>query len=904
MKLKRILLFTVLGIIAVLILLSLIAGFITDFWWFTSLDYQKVFWTFYETRYLMWLFGLIVFLAFILLNVRIAMRSAQSLQADPRIEKIVEALGKVLRVLIYGGSGFLALIMAGTLSAQWMEYLLMVNSESFGVVDPIFGRDIGFYVFTLPFLNSAVNWCLGAVVLVMIACVAVYLVRQGVSFAFGRLTATRQARRHIALLAGILFLLVAVRIWLGRFDVLYSMRSGSFFGAGFTDVNAQIPAAWIMAAVTLAAGALIAHALYAGLWKRLIRSIIAYVAAAFLVAIVYPGLIQKFVVNPNEQSKELEYIRNNIIYTRLAYQLDRIEEKEINPGRDILASDLARDSATINNIMLWDYRPLASTLDQLQVIRLYYDFPDVDIDRYTLPDGSYRQVMLSARELNQSKLPANARTWVNLNLVYTHGYGVAMSPVTVVTEEGLPEFYLSDIPPESPVGLDVKRPGFYFGEETRARVIVRGNIEEFDYPVGDQNKMTRYAEAAGVPIGSFFRKLLYAMHFGDLNILISGYIGPESRILYNRRIQERVSTIAPFLKFDEDPYLVVAEGRLHWICDAYTTTTMYPCSKPIRDVNYIRNSVKVVVDAYDGSAQFYVYDEKDPIISAYRRIFPSLFQNASEMPPSLRAHVRYPQDLFDMQSSIFETYHMEDPQVFYNKEELWNIAYEKLQENVQKMESYYVILRLPGEQREEFIQMIPYTPNRRDNMIAWLCARSDIANYGKMLVYKFPKQDLTYGPMQVSARIDQDAYISQQLTLWSQHGSSVTRGNLLVIPIRNDLLYVQPIYLQATTGKLPELKRIIVSYGNRIAMETKLEDGLARVFGGDEAPAPEIVAGNGAPETRAPAQSVAQLSRSAMESYDRAVRFQREGNWSKYGEELERLHKDLRKLVELSGGGR
>jgi uncharacterized membrane protein (UPF0182 family) len=615
---------------------------------------------------------------------------------------------------------------------------------------------------------------------------------------------------------------------------------------------------------------------------------------------VYPALIQKFVVNPNEQSKELPYIQNNITFTRFAYDLNSIEEKSIEPQYTLNYEDINADSATVRNIMLWDYRPLASTLDQLQVIRLYYTFPDVDIDRYRLPDGSYRQVMLSARELDQNKLPPNAQTWVNTNLVYTHGYGLGMSPVNVVTEEGLPEFFVKDIPPVTEHGLTVTRPEIYYGEKTNTPVIVNGNIKEFDYPLGDLNQMTKYREKSGVSIGSLLRRLIFAMHFSDLNMLISGYIAPESRVLYYRNIHDRVRAIAPFLTLDDDPFLVVANGRLYWIYDAYTTSRDFPYSKPMESYNYIRNSVKIVIDAYTGDTKFYLFDaDRDPIIRVYDRIFPGLFLDQSKLPVYLREHIRYPQDLFDAQSLLYSTYHMEDPQVFYNKEDLWNIASEKMQEEVVTMESYYAIMRLPGEPREEFIQMIPYTPNKRDNMIAWLCARSDGENYGKMLVYKFPKKEQVYGPMQVSARINQDPTISQQLSLWNQQGSSVYRGNLLVIPIKESVMYVQPVYLQATSGKLPELKRVIVAFHNRLAMEQTLEESLRMVFRGstmNESPGTLPEAGRVLAKSPA-ARSVRELSRSAMRIFEDAISAQRNGDWARYGEEIERLKKELQTLV-------
>ncbi|MBN1447693.1 MAG: UPF0182 family protein [Bacteroidetes bacterium] len=903
MKARRTIGITVGVIIGIIILLGLFSSFITDMWWFDHLGYISVFWKTYSAQYSLWLVGFVVFLLVMNLNLSVALRSESNLTVDPRLQQFVEGFGKAIKWLAYGGALFLAFIMAGMLSGSWMEMLAFFNSEAFGTTDPIFGNDIAFYLFELPFINTLLSWFIGATVLLLIATMVVYMIRQGISFAVGRVSISAAARKHLALILGVLMLLIGVNYWLGRYDVLYSMRSSSFYGAGFTDVNAQIPASWVMAVLSLLTGVVIVYTLFQRNFKLLAKFGVGYIVAAIVIGSIFPSLIQKFVVDPNEQSKELPFIKNNIAFTREAYDLHNITEKRIDPKYDLSHEDIVEDSATIRNIMLWDYRPLASTLDQLQVIRLYYTFPDVDIDRYRLPDGTLRQVMLSARELDQQKLPPNAQTWVNMNLVYTHGYGLGMSPVNVVTEEGLPEFFIKDIPPIAEHGLDVRRPEIYYGEETDKHVIVKGNIEEFDYPLGDENQMTKYQEDSGVSLGSLFRRLVFAMHFSDLNILISGYISPESRILYHRSIHDRVRKLAPFLAFDDDPYLVVADGRLYWIYDAYTYSSRYPYSKPIAGFNYIRNSVKIVIDAYNGQTTFYTFGKDvDPMIHVYRSIFPDMFREQEELPEALWAHVRYPQDLFDIQSELYATYHMEDPQVFYNKEDLWNIANEKLEDNVVQMESYYAIMRLPGETQEEFIQMIPYTPNKRENMIAWLCARSDGEHYGKRLVYKFTKQELIFGPMQISGRINQDPEISQQLTLWNQQGSSVYRGNLLVIPIKKEVMYVQPVYLQATSGKLPELKRIIVAYHNRLAMEPTLEQSLRRVFrsqGDIPAEAGQVLADGTSPPAPI-VRNMRDLARTAMEYYENAIRAQREGKWARYGEEIEKLKKELEQLVEES----
>ncbi len=903
MKVKRLPVILVTVLIAVVIVMNLLSGFFADLWWFEAMRFEGTFWKNIVTEYTLWIAGFIVFFLFIWMNVRIPMKMESKAEPDPRFEKILESVGKVFRYVLYAGILVLAVIMAGVISSAWNESLHFTNMEGFGIADPVFGNDIGFYVFQLPFIEIVRGWLFGMLVLTIIAVTVLYVIKQGISFSYGHISMNVTVQRHLAVLFSLVFVLVAYGYYLDRYSVLYSTRSGSFYGAGYTDVNAQIPAYWIMCFVSLIVSFGIVYTMFRRKYKQLVFVVVGFIVCAIVVGAAYPMGVQSFIVNPTEQSKERPYIQNNIKYTRLAYEIERIAEKSVDPKFDLTFQDILADSITIKNVMLWDYRPLASTLDQLQVIRLYYDFPDVDIDRYKLPDGDYRQVMLSARELNQTKLPSNAQTWVNLNLVYTHGYGIAMSPVNVVTEEGLPEFFMKDIPPVSPAGLEIERPEIYFGEHTNTPVITNGAIEEFDYPVGDKNQFTRYKEKSGVLLGSFFKRLLFAMHFGDMNMLISQYVTPESRIHYHRNIFERVNKLAPWLEFDEDPYIVLANKRLYWIYDAYTTTDRYPYSMPYQGtLNYVRNSVKIVIDAYSGKTTFYKFNEQsDPFIRVYSKIYPGMFRNISEMPEELRSHIRYPQDLFDIQASIYEVYHMTDPQVFYNKEDLWNIANEKLNESVAKMESYYALIRLPGESKEEFIQMVPYTPNRRDNMIAWLCARSDGEHYGKMLVYKFPKQDLTYGPMQISARIEQDPDISQQLTLWNQQGSSVTRGNLLVIPVKNEQLYIQPVYLQATEGKLPELKRVIVSYSNRIAMEPTLDLALTRVFSVSTREAARIKSG-GVQEIQpiAAVRSLNQVAREAMQRYTRAQEYLKDGKWAKYGEEIEALKKELEELVKLS----
>ncbi len=559
--------------------------------------------------------------------------------------------------------------------------------------------------------------------------------------------------------------------------------------------------------------------------------------------------------------------------------------------------DIANNSATVNNIRLWDYRPLKDTYKQIQSIRLYYDFADIDVDRYEV-DGSYRQVLLGARELSPEKLDIQAQTWLNRCLHYTHGYGVALSPVNEVSEEGLPNLWVRDVPP---IGkLEIESPEIYYGERTDEYVIVDTNVEEFDYPKGETNVYTKYVGESGIRLDSFIRKLAFAWELGDMNILISGELTPESQLLYRRNIQQRVGHIASFLKLDHDPYIVIDDGKLFWVQDAYTISDRYPYSQPSSGgINYIRNSVKVVINAYDGSVTFYLIDSEDALANTYAAIFPSLFTPIEEMPASLRAHLRYPQDLFQIQVSMYQTYHMEDPRVFYNKEDLWTIPIEIYADAEQVVEPYYVIMRLPGEEREEFLLMLPFTPTQKDNMITWLAARSDGDKYGKLIAYNFPKDKLVYGPRQIEARIDQDPTISSQFTLWGQEGSQVIRGNLLVVPVESSILYVEPIYLQAERGGLPELKRVIVASGNRIAMEPTLAQSLSTIYTGLSPTEPVVTIPSLPSEAPLPAE-IGELAKLAQEHYTKAQEYLKAGNWTGWGEELQKMEEALKQLVELA----
>jgi uncharacterized membrane protein (UPF0182 family) len=618
--------------------------------------------------------------------------------------------------------------------------------------------------------------------------------------------------------------------------------------------------------------------------------------------IAYAAILQRFVVAPNEQTRETPYLVHNIEATRAAFGLSQVDERELSGDAELTRADIDRNAVTMRNVPLWDHQPLLDTFGQIQEIRTYYDFVSVDNDRYTI-DGEYRQIMLSARELNSESLPN--RNWINERLTFTHGYGLTLGPVNQVTAEGLPRLFIKNLPPESDVGLEVNEPSIYFGELSNDHVFVRTKTKEFHYPRGEDNVFSVYEGRGGVSVGSLWRKLLFSLRFRSIKSLLSDDLTAESRVLFHRRISERVDLIAPFLVYDPDPYLSIDRGRLVWIQDAYTTSNRYPYAERVGGVNYIRNSVKVVIDAYHGTTTYYLIDPADPVAATIGKAFPGLFRPASEMPEGLRTRMRYPQTIFALQATMFSTYHMDNPAVFYNKEDQWEVPVIGADVQAQRMEPYYTIMRLPGESSAEYIQMLPFTPRQKDNLSAWLVARSDGGNYGRLVVFKFPKQKVIFGPRQVVARISQDQAISPQITLWNQQGSEVIQGTLLVIPIEESLLYIRPLYLKAKGGRIPELKRVIVAYQNQIVMEETLEAGIERIFGKRGAPAPP--AGAAAVEAASPAAppaaaaetpaTSASLAAEARTHYDRAMAAQREGNWALYGEEIKKLGEVLAKMA-------
>jgi len=868
-------------------------GLYTDYLWFGSMGYSSVFVTILKSKFILGIAAAAFFFAFAFINAYVASRSyAVSRTSEDETEVI---LPENLNTIVVGIIAAVSLFFGLAVSGSWEIVLRYASSESFGTLDPIFRRDIGFYIFDLPFFEAALRAGFAVLAFTGIITLLVYLLKSkslifdmtfsDVKFEVPKFT--KWAKAHLFFLLALFFVLVSASYRLQTFSLLLSSRSDTFFGPGVTDLTVTIPALKFLVFLSL----FTALSFIINIWfqKPWISAglIVLMFAVQILGVGLYAGLVQEYSVQPNEIVKETPYIKNNIEYTTKAFGLEDVTERMFEVGTNLSADDIADNSATIENIRLLDPRTLKDTYRQIQEIRLYYEFNDVDVDRYTI-NGDYVELMLSAREIDPSGLPASAQNWINTHLVYTHGYGIVASPVNKITSKGLPELLIKDIPPSTDY-IQIDQPEIYFGEMTTYYVIVNTDTEEFDYPRGDENQYTKYSEDSGVALSSYIRKLVMAMRFGTPKIILSNDITTESRILYKRSIREITGSITPFLAYDRDPYIVTEGGRLYWILDAYTASDRYPYSTRSSNINYIRNPVKVTIDAYTGETTFYIVDESDPIIRTYAKIFPELFKPFDEMPDTLKAHIRYPEDMFTIQAQVYAKYHMKDPRVFYNLEDMWNIPNELYESSKIKMEPYYIIMKIPGEDKEEFILMQPFTPRNKNNMIAWMYARSDPGHYGKLGVFKFPKQELIFGPMQIEALIDQDSRISEQLTLWGQVGSRVIRGNLLVIPIENSILFVEPLYLLAEESQLPQLERVIIAFGDQIVMEENLEDALSTIFGfmTDSASVPrDLNATEG------------ELASSALEIYNQALADLQAGNWEEFGEGLKDLEETLKRLKE------
>lgn len=885
------------AVLALFGLFRLLCGILADYWWFRSVGFPSVYTRILLTKVLLWAVGFCLGFGVTAVGFVVARRIAgpTPVIAYARGPWILPLLGmrKILLLACWTVAVLVGLVTGGATAAIWYRALLFLNRVPFGAVDPVFHNDVGFYVFVYP-LAVYVRNLLQVLVWVSLAAAALYYLATGMLTVSMPALLPRRVFSHLSKMAGVAFLLLAGGYFLDRYGLLYSTR-GFAFGAGYTDIHARLPACWIMVAVSLAV------AVTFFLVRSVARLKLMGVAVGvwFGCLVVFQGLVPPFLqwsrARPNELQLEEPYITNTIEQTRKAYKLDGVKEVPYPVAEGLTYEAVLANPATVDNVRLWDWRPLRQTYKQIQEIRQYYDFSDVDVDRYDLERG-YTQTLISLRELDHAKL--EGRSWVNLRLQYTHGYGLCLSPTNECTENGLPVLLVKDIPPETPPGLDLDRPEIYYGEKTEDYVFVSTDEEEFDYPMGDKNRFVRYAGKGGVEVASAWRKLVFAYYFQDMMILLNEDLVPGSRVMYHRLIPERVHRVAPYLMLDGDAYPVIYGGRIYWIQDAYTTSRFYPYSEPSRlgGLNYIRNSVKAVVDAYDGSMTFYVADEDDPLIQANQRAFPGVYVPMSEMPEGLRAHIRYPEGLFNIQTDKFATFHMRDPQVFYNKEDVWDVPSESYGDQPVRMESYYIIMRLPESERAEFIVMLPFTPRRKPNMIAWLVGRCDGQHYGQLLAYRFPKGKVIYGPSQVEGYIDQDSEISQQLTLWGQRGSNVIRGNLLVIPIAGGILYVEPLYIQAETEAVPQLKRVITAFGERVAMAPTLAASLEKLLVGRAPVAAEPAAAEIIPVPAPLDRDIELLLQEALGHYENAQQALRKPDWPEYGEQMMQMRAKLEQL--------
>ena len=888
-------LFLLLGFAGLFFFPSLIS-LLVDWWWFSEIGYQIVFTRELVTRVLLFLVvgGLTAGLLY--LNLRIAQRGLvpypvvlRFVQSAPRVD-----ITRPLRRLTLPVSLFLGLLAGFAATPACDLVLRLIYRTPFGITDPVFSRDIGFYVFTLPGLSAALGVLSALAVVSLLLLLPVYALRGDIVVGPRRLGIEPAAGLHLATLLAVLFFLTAVRLWLVDIPSLLYSTTGPLVGASYTDLHARLPALRVSAVLALLAAVAV---MLGGVRRRLPRygllAIGTYLAVAFVGRGLFPLVMQKFVVAPTELTRETPYLRYHIAATRQAWGIDSVETRELKGEANLTLADIKANAPTIENVRLWDREPLLMTFGQLQEIRTYYDFVSVDDDRYWI-DGKYRQVLLSPRELNAGSLPT--RTFINEHLTFTHGMGLTLGPVNQVTTEGLPVLFVKDLPPVSTVSLPVTRPQIYYGELANEYVFVGTRQREFDHPSGEANVYAAYGGTGGVRVGNLVRRLLLAARFGSSKILFSQDITNDSRVLYYRHIVARAQKALPFLRFDRDPYLVIAaDGTLKWILDAYTASDGYPYAQRLRDgTTYMRNSVKLVIDAYDGSLKAYLSAPADPLIRTWARIFPGIFALLDSMPADLRAHIRYPDDIYRIQTSLYTTYHMDAPEDFYHREDQWQIpVVAKPDESVPFMR--HIIMRLPEELKAEFIYMVPFTPRGKDNLAAWMVARNDGDVYGKLRLYRLSRQSLVFGPQQIKNRINQNTEISRQVSLWDQRGSQVIRGDLLVIPIEESLLYVQPLYLQAEGGRIPELKRVIVAYQNQVVMRETLEGALTELFGGPSGPRsqppPSVATKAGTADS-----GVRALVAEARRRYQAALQAQREIDWARYGEEFRRLGELLDQL--------
>lgn len=890
------LLVIVLLLIVVFLIIVPLAKFYTDAIWYNHVGFQSLFYKTLVAKILSVVaFGLLFFIILygnVFLARKLSPRKEVDLEGSPlkdAIERVRGTWKKVVGIGLVIFSVIASLIAGLGWGGKWDVILKWLNHASFLKTDPVFHKNIGYYAFTYPFSRAMTDWLIGTLFFVLIVTAVVYLFEGGIRLKKGWDMFAPHVLAHLSVILAAIFVVKAYSYRLNMYELLFS-KKGAVYGVGYTDAHARIPAFWIMLVIALAIAVVLLLNIKLKSWLLPVIGVGVLLVAALLAGTIYPAIIQSLVVKPAEQAKERQYIARYIDSTRDAYKITKVDAQQYPAIPDLNLPSVRANQATINNIRLWDPRPMLNTYEQLQAIRQYYKFNDVDVDRYTV-DNNYRQTMISAREMVQAQLPASARTWVNNTLVYTHGFGAVVAPSNDVTNEGNPNFIVSNIPPVGPTNLQVKVPQVYFGELTSEYVVTNTTQPEFDYPQGEKEVHAPYEGTGGVKVKGWWRKLLMSVSFADYNLFFSGQVRGDSQVMYYRSVKTRIAKCAPFLEQDTDPYLVISDsGKLVWIVDCYTTTNKYPYSDPTGDFNYIRNPVKAVVDAYNGDVSLYVIEPDDPVIATYRKIFPKIFKDFKEMPLDLVKHIRYPEDFFTAQANILRTFHMTNPDTFYNREDQWDFAEEQLDGQMQPMPPYYLIMRLPGSVGEEMVELIPFVPHGKQNMTSWLAARMDAGHYGELVNFLFPSSRLVYGPEQIEGRIEQDPVISAQLSLWRQAGSQVIRGNLLVIPIQGSIIYVKPLYLQATQIKIPQVKRVIVVYNNQVAMGDTLQDAILKVFGA----APATTPGQ---EPVTPSTQAQNLAAQALDLYEKAVAAQKNGDWATYGNLLNQLNTVLKQLA-------
>ena len=912
-------------VIVVLIVLAKALGFYAEWLWFGEVSLRVVFWRSFWWRVLAGTTFGVLFFVIIYANVEIARRLAPEFRASESGD-LIEFGGEVVRRIVARvglAVSLVAAVLAGiAASSNWLTFLKAFNGVAFGQKDPIFHHDLGFYVFSLPAWHFLQGFLFAAGIVALLLSAGVHLLMGGIRYTYAPAAQAGAARpnldvrldgkavAHLCALLAFVFVMTGIGQLFKAWNILYS-QGGAVFGAGYTDVHARLPIIRVLMAIAF----LLAAALIANIWRRRQYwplAIAVWIVLLILLQGIVPAIVQSLVVNPNQLAKERQYIGYNIQATQGAYDLAAISSSSLPMRTNLTAADLKSNDATIRNIRLWDPKTLVTSYKQLQELRPYYVFLDADVDRYMV-NGVYRQTMLSPRELNIKGLPSQAQTWVNQHVTYTHGYGVAVSAVNQVTADGSPDFLVQNIPPVSAPGLEITQPRIYYGELGTDYALVKTKDQEFDYPGPNGDVYRSYDGSGGIPISSFVNRLAFCVRYGTIKFFTSSAIDSQSRIIIRNNIDDRIKAAAPFLKTDGDPYMVIADGRLFWIVDCYTTTGLYPYSTPQGDLNYMRNSVKAVIDAYNGTIDFYTFDPSDPLLRTYAKIFPGMFKPAAQMPAALRVHVRYPEDYFNTQAAVWATYHVSDPGVLYNKGDQWQIPTNVALSGAGPMDAYYVIMRLPGAGKEELLLMLPYVPNGRSNMISWLGARCDVPNYGQAVNYVFTKSTTVYGPAQVEAAINQDPDVSSQRTLWGQQGSQVIMGNLLVVPVQDQLLYVQPLYLQGEQTPLPQLKRVLVFYRSPapegasqaaarqvVAMRPTLAESLAAVFGGAAATTgttSQPTTGTQGPTTTAGLSAQARaLIAQANREFEAAQQALRKGDWAGYGQHIDALKQTLQKL--------